>query len=383
MWCAIVEFPFSVSGNSLSAASMHKYNCMKQQRHVPFRLPCCCTELKEVGGLFMLVFENTNKIKHAFRQMVQQYGEEILDNKDQFVSIMNDTIPEFEKERRLFRTVLGQNLLMTMRREDSRKIAIMKAREYMTNELFLADSAVEFVLVCFTFMMDWDYESPAPQEVQAAAAAIPAAAAPSISPNSIPKAAAPAKPAAPVSAQRIYDSKMAARSRWKNTIKIDDGYTTLDAFCFDGFGFLKNIQLPPSLIVIGEFSFSECKRLKTIDLPPHIKRIGKGAFQSCSRLTMLRIPEGVTEIEDNTFAFCQGLEVLELPRNLASIGAEAFQSCVSLKSLFLPASVKYIEENAFEMCPNLTIGCYENTYAHKFCQANGIRCKVLRERFGI
>ena len=27
----------------------------------------------------MLVFENTNKIKHAFRQMVQQYGEEILD----------------------------------------------------------------------------------------------------------------------------------------------------------------------------------------------------------------------------------------------------------------------------------------------------------------
>ena len=331
----------------------------------------------------MLVFENTNKIKHAFRQMVQQYGEEILDNKDQFVSIMNDTIPEYEKERRLFRTVLNQNLLVTMRREDSRKIAIMKAREYMTNELFLADSAVEFVLVCFTFMMDWDYESPAPQEVQAAAAAIPASAAPAINPNSVPKAASAAKPAAPVSEQRIYDAKMAARNRWKNTVKVDDGYTTLDAFCFDGFGFLKHVQLPNSLRVIGEFAFSECKRLKTIDLPPHVQRIGKGAFQSCARLSMLRIPEGVTEIEENTFAFCQGLEVLELPGTIASIGGEAFQSCISLKSLFLTDSVKYIEDNAFEMCPNLTIGCYENTYAHKFCQANGIKCKVLKKGFSL
>ena len=329
----------------------------------------------------MLVFENTNKIKHAFRQMVQQYGEEILDNKDQFVSIMNDTIPEFEKERRLFRTVLNQNLLGTMRREDSKKIAIMKAREYMTNELFLADSAVEFVLICFTFMMDWDYESPAPQEVQAAAAAIPAAAAPT--PTSVPKAADKAKAAAPaVTEQRIYDAKTASRSRWKNTVKVDDGYTNLDAFCFDGFGFLKTVTLPNSLIVIGEFAFSECKRLKTIDLPPHIKRIGRGAFQSCSRLTMLRIPDGVTEIEENTFAFCQGLEVLELPKTISSIGSEAFQSCVSLKSLFLTDSVKYIEENAFEMCPNLTIGCYENTYAHKFCQENGIKCKVIKKTFG-
>lgn len=339
----------------------------------------------------MLVFENTNKIKHAFRQMVQQYGEEILDNKDQFVSIMNDTIPEFEKERRLFRTVLNQNLLATMRREDSRKIAIMKAREYMTNELFLADSAVEFVLTCFTFMMDWDYESPAPQPAQAAPAAQPAAAA-APTPGSIPKNgnipgignAAASKPAAPAtSGQRIYDAKTASRSRWKNSVKVDDGYTNIDAFCFDGFGFLKTVQLPVSLIVIGEFAFSECKRLKTIDLPPHIKRIGRGAFQSCSRLTMLRIPDGVTEIEENTFAFCQGLEVLELPSTISSIGAEAFQSCISLRSLFLTDNVKYIEDNAFEMCPNLTIGCYENTYAHKFCQANNIKCKVLKQGFGI
>ena len=334
----------------------------------------------------MLVFENTNKIKHQFRQMVQQYGDEILDNRDQFVSIMNDTIPEFEKERRLFRTVLSQDLISVMRKEDSRKIAIMKAREIMTNELFLADAAVEFVLTCFTFMMDWDYEPPAPQLAAATPAPAPTA-------NSLPKGAAIPGSAAKVqtgnaatptnAGQRIYDAKTASRNRWKNTIKVDDGYTTLDAFCFDGFGFLKTIQLPNSLVMIGEFAFSECKRLKTIDLPPHIKRIGKGAFQSCSRLTMLRIPEGVTEIEENTFAFCQALEVLELPGTIASIGGEAFQSCLSLKSLFLTDSIKYIEDNAFEMCPNLTVGCYENTYAHKYCQQHNIRCKVLRQSFGV
>lgn len=349
----------------------------------------------KIGGFVMLVFENTNKIKHAFRQMVQQYGEEILDNKDQFVSIMNDTIPEFEKERRLFRTVLNQNLLTTMRKADSQKIAIMKAREYMTNELFLADSAVEFVLTCFTFMMDWDYE-PAPQPVQAAApAAAPAPQASAFTaptPSSVPKGpnlagvtspvAAKAAPATPVSTQRIYDAKTASRSRWKNAIKVDDGYTTLDAFCFDGFGFLKTVTLPNSLIMIGEFAFSECKRLKSVELPPNVKRIGRGAFQSCSRLTMLRIPDGVTEIEENTFAFCQGLEVLDLPSSIASIGSEAFQSCISLKKLFLGDGVKYIEDNAFEMCPSLTIRCYENTYVHKFCQTNNIKCEAIKKGFG-
>jgi hypothetical protein len=344
----------------------------------------------------MLVFETTNKIKHALRQMVQQYGEEILDNKDQFVSIMNDTIPEYEKERRLLRTVLNQNMLSTMRREDSKKIAIMKAREYMTNELFLADSAVEFVLTCFTFMMDWDYESPAPAPVQAApaqAAAAPAASTGAVTPGAIPKngnipgvtspvgGAKSATP--PVSQQRIYDAKTASRSRWKNAIKVDDGYTTIDAFCFDGFGFLKSVQLPSSLVVIGEFAFSECKRLKSIELPANVKRIGRGAFQSCSRLTMLRIPDGVTEIEENTFAFCQGLEILDLPSSITSIAAEAFQSCISLKKLFLGDGVKFIEDNAFDMCPNLTIRCYENTYVHKFCQANGVKCEATKKGFGL
>lgn len=338
----------------------------------------------------MLVFENTNKIKHAFRQMVQQYGEEILDNRDQFISIMNDTIPEFERERRLFRNVLGQNILGTMRREDSRKIAVMKAREYMTNELFLADSAVEFVLVCFTYMMDWDYESPAPPPaVQAAPAASPAAApAPGSLPKNavIPGAVPPAaKSAAPVdlSVQRIYDAKTASRSRWKNNVKIDNGYTNLDAFCFDGFGFLKSVTLPDTLVVIGEFAFSECKRLKVIELPANLRRIGRGAFQSCSRLSMLRIPSGVTEIEENTFAFCQNLEVLELPNTVSSIGAQAFQSCIALKKLILTDSVKYIEDNAFEMCPNLTIRCYENSYVHKFCQTNRIKCDVIRRGLGV
>lgn len=346
----------------------------------------------------MLVFENTNKIKHAFRQMVQQYGEEILDNKDQFVSIMNDTIPEFEKERRLFRTILNQNLLVTMRKADSQKIAIMKAREYMTNELFLADSAVEFVLTCFTFMMDWDYEAPAPQPAQAAPAAAPAPAAvqpgapsPSSMPNG-PSLAAVTSPVAPkaapaqtpaASVHRIYDAKIASRSRWKNTIKVDEGYTKLDGFSFDGFGFLKNVELPNSLVIIGEFAFSECKRLKTLELPPNVRRIGKGAFQSCSRLQMLRIPDGVTEIEANTFSFCQGLEVLELPSSIASIGDGAFQSCVSLKKLFLGDKVKYIESNAFAMCPNLTIRCYENSYVHKYCMENGIKCEVIRSGFGM
>ena len=341
---------------------------------------------------------NTNAVKHALYEIVREHGDEVLNDTNKFIALMSDYIPDNDRERRLLKHVLTNGVLATMRREDNQKIAIMKSREYMSGEMFLADSAVEAVLECFTYMMEWNYVPPAPAAAPAAAAAAPAAPAqPASRPGltspqrqafnngAAPAAAAPkapAKPAAPIS-ERVFSAKNAAKSRLKGTIRVDDGYTTLDAFTFDGFGWLKTVELPSTLFVIGEFAFSECKRLKNIEIPANVKRIGKGAFQSCTKLSMIKIPSGVTEIEENTFAFCSSLEVVELPSTISSIGSEAFQGCSNLKSLFLTNSVKYIDDDAFKLCTSLTIGCYENSYVHKFCQENGLRCKILKPGVGI
>ena len=331
----------------------------------------------------MLQFDYTNQIKRALLQMVKDHGEGILDDEKRFISLMNDYIPEYERERRLFKHVLSNNILPQMRRDDNQRIAILKAREFMSNELFLADTAVEFVLTCFTYMMEWNYVSPTPQAAQPAAAAPadqtaqqPAAAAPAAQP-----AAAPA-PAKPVTSEVLYTKNDAKRASglFNTTARVPEGYTTIEDFAFDS-SRIKAVELPTSLYVIGEYAFSDCKKLKSLELPVNIKRIGKGAFSSCAKLSMVRIPAGVTEIEESTFQFCTGLEVLDLPNTISSIGAEAFQGCMSLKKLFLNDSVKYIDDTAFKMCPDLTIKCYENSYVHRFCEEHRMRYEVVRKGF--
>ncbi len=332
----------------------------------------------------MLEFQNVNPIKNSLLQMVKSQGEEILDNSNTVISLMNDIIPDYERERRLLKHVLSNDVLKMMRKEDSHKIAIMKAREYMTNELFLADAAVEFVLTCFTFMMEWTYEPPANKPAQPVAA-------PMQNPggNPIPFGSAHAAPAraavAPVpkpSAERRFTPEEAKRAAglFASTVRVPEGVTNIADFCFDG-SRVKEITLPSSVFVIGEYAFSDCKKLKTLEIPANVKRIGRGAFSSCGKLTVLRVPQGVTEIEDSTFEFCSSLEMLELPPTIASIGSEAFQGCISLKKLFLTDSVKYIDDDAFKMCQNLTIRCVENSYVHKFCTGHGVKCEAVRKGF--
>ncbi|MBR1555261.1 MAG: leucine-rich repeat domain-containing protein [Oscillospiraceae bacterium] len=360
-------------------------------------------------------FENTIAVSQKLKGMVQQFGDDILNNSDKFVSLMNDFIPEYEKERRLLKNVVKSDVLTKMRRSDNQNIAEMKAKEYMMNEMFLSEGAVEFVMVCFTYLLDWNYETTMPEQGAVAAPAqafqpqpqytaapnpyggapmagfapppmqqpipqpvIPqAAAAPQIQ-----AAAAAAASSAPASAQPeenpvVFAASDAARSRLRGNVKVPGGYTTLDNFCFDGFSFMKTIELPATLITIGDYAFSECKRLKAITIPPSVRIIRQGAFSSCGKLTRINVPSGVTEIADNTFEFCHNLEIVELPNTLLSIGNGAFQGCESLRKLFIPESVKQIADDAFKQCAYLTVKCYDKSYAYKFCSENGIKTEII------
>jgi len=346
-------------------------------------------------------FENTIAVSQKLKSMLQQFGDEVLTNPDKFVALMNDYIPEYEKERRLLKNVAKSGVLTAMMRGDNQKIATMKAKEYMINEMFLSEGAVEFVMVCFTYLLDWPYETTMPEQgamaapVQSSFQAPPQynnpAAAPAMNAGfgvaPVPQAVAPQPAAAPVSAPIvaaqseenpiIFHASDAARSRLRGNVKVPSGYTTLETFCFDGFSFMKSIELPATLVTIGDYAFSECKRLKSVTIPPSVRVIKQGAFSTCGKLTRVNIPAGVTEIADNTFEFCYSLEIVELPNTILTIGNLAFQGCEELKKLFIPDSVKKIADDAFLKCTNLTIKCYENSYAARFCMENGIRNETV------
>ncbi|MBR1593102.1 MAG: leucine-rich repeat protein [Ruminococcus sp.] len=304
-------------------------------------------------------FENTVAVKKELKNIMALHGDGIIHDTEKFVALLNDYIPEYEKERRLLKTMLTAGLLEDMLGDVNQQIAITKAEQFITEDMFLAKSAAEFVISCFTHILGWDYEATMYEEEKKAAEE-------------------EKKKTSPIIVDaKIFKKIEAAKYRMRGNIAIPEGYTKVDNFCFDGFGFLRSVELPQSMIAIGEYAFSECKRLKVIDFPPSIKIIKQGAFNQCTKLTMLKIPDGILEIEDVTFQFCKSLEIIDIPPTVSSIGAMAFAGCESLRKLFLPDSIKFIDENAFAYCDALTIRCYENSYVHKYCLENGLKVETV------
>lgn len=306
-------------------------------------------------------FENTIVIKKELRNIIEQNGADVVSKTDRFVALLNDYIPEYDKERRLLRNMLEAGVLKRMMKESNQKTAIMQAKSYMIGELFISENAAEFVLVCFAYILGWEYETKlVRKEIQQEPAEKKKAEKSPLNINA-----------------RIFRPIDAAKSRFKANIVIPEGVTRIDSFCFDGFGFLRTVELPSTLAAISEYAFSECKRLRGVELPESLKIIKQGAFSQCAKLTIVKIPKGIPEIEDNTFQFCRSLQVIEVPSSVSSIGSGAFSGCESLRKLFLPESVKFIDENAFAYCPALTIRCYENSYVHKYCLTNGIKTDLV------
>lgn len=324
---------------------------------------CGALALQDVDG-----FENTKQIQRQLKLMIDREGKEIITDTGRFVALIQDYVPEYPKERRLLVNMHKAGVMRNMLEEADRNISTSKARNFMLDDMFIAPHAAEFVLVCFTYVLGWEYDSPLrvtgddddDDDFNAEVTQ------------------------APVSAEdRVFLNIDSARFRIARTVRVPDGVTKIGDFCFDGFGWMRAVALPDSLLAIGEYAFSECKNLKNIDIPSRVKVIKAGAFNQCTKLTIIKIPDGVLEIEDNTFAFCESLSVVDIPPTVSSIGLQAFAGCSSLKRLSLPESVKYIDENAFLYCDNMTVHCYENSYVHKFCVAHKIRVETVAKGQGI
>lgn len=307
-------------------------------------------------------FENTTDIQKQLKSLIDEYGTQIVKKNLRFIALMRDYLPEYDNERKLLVRMMFQNVFADMIKADDEAVAIQKAKTYMTDVQFLSPNAVEFVLVCFTYALGWHYDSPLREKEEAELA----------------KEEEERKRRGPVFIDaNVYAQIDALRYRLAGSVNVPDGYTKIDNFCFDRFGFMRSVKLPSSLLGIGDYAFSECKRLKGIEIPPTVRMIGEGAFSQCSKLAMVKIPDGIHEIADCTFQLCTSLEVVEVPSSVSSIGVGAFRGCESLKKLFLPESVKYIEDEAFAFCDNLTIHCYKNSYVHKYCLTNKIKVETV------
>ncbi len=310
-------------------------------------------------------FDNTLNIQRLLYNLIVENFSTKPVNIRSLRALLMDYLADYKAECRLLIYTINAGVLQNMFIEEDRNIAIMRARSFLISECFISEKAAEFVLACLTYMLKWEFE-PLKEEDKPA----------------VIQTAAPVEEQHKIQKTVNIDSLVfrpidALKYKLLKNVVINRDYTKIEAFAFDRFTSMKSIKLPNTLVAIEEYAFSGCKHLRSIDLPPSLRIIRHGAFDQCAELESIKIPSGVLEIEENTFLGCTSLSMADIPATVTSIGVQAFSNCEKLAMVYIPDSVKFIDENAFMFCPQLTVKCYENSYAHKYCLNHKINCKTV------
>lgn len=116
---------------------------------------------------------------------------------------------------------------------------------------------------------------------------------------------------------------------------------------------IKEVNLPDTIISIGENCFAACDKLEKINLGNSVQKIENCAIFMCSSLREIVIPESVTDIGNMSFAVNDNLVKVEFNANTEIIPGNAFAD-TKIKKFVVSESVKTIEQNAFNGCNNLT-----------------------------
>jgi hypothetical protein len=142
------------------------------------------------------------------------------------------------------------------------------------------------------------------------------------------------------------------------TVILSDNIEIIEKSAFEHCKELSTVNIPKNIDEICISAFSWCESLKEISLPRGLDKIGAGAFSFCSKLERVIIPETVYELGNNAFSGCKSLKNAVITNNVKKIGDYAFMDCSSLKSIVIPSTVAEMGENVFEYCTSLeTIYC--------------------------
>ena len=135
-------------------------------------------------------------------------------------------------------------------------------------------------------------------------------------------------------------------------IQLNEGLTSIGDYAFSNIGYLREMELPDSLLTLGKGAFSATS-LESMTIPSKITVIPDSLFKDCLSLETVILPEGITEIGEYAFYGPQNMTSIQLPSTLKTIGAHAFEFLgvpdyeEGLLSINIPDSVEYIGEYAF------------------------------------
>lgn len=111
-------------------------------------------------------------------------------------------------------------------------------------------------------------------------------------------------------------------------VTIEKGVYKIAASCFEKCAFLENIDLPDSLVGIGQYAFRECSTLKEITIPRQVGVVPAYICLNCESLETVTILNEKANGQISTAAFsgCVSLKTVYVPKTIATISADAFSN---------------------------------------------------------
>ena len=137
------------------------------------------------------------------------------------------------------------------------------------------------------------------------------------------------------------------------SIAIPDSVKTIEAEAFYSCMKLTEIEIPSGVTTIYSSTFEGCENIKRVVLHKGLNKISRFAFDDMYALQELEIPDTVVEIGESAFSnSCYDSPKrlsITIPNKVTTIGARAFSGC-RLKSVTLGKGLTKIENSVFEGC---------------------------------
>lgn len=158
---------------------------------------------------------------------------------------------------------------------------------------------------------------------------------------------------------------------------VPEGIERIGSYAF--FGGAKEVVLPDTLTEIGSRAFF-MSNIETIEIPESVMHIGNKAFAYCSGLTEVKMPSQIKIFGDFLFQECGSLETVRIPEGVHKLEG-TFYEYRALRRVYIPDSVKEIDKWVFlrdDKKPFKNIMVHEKTgsIAEKFAEENGYEWRV-------
>ena len=148
-------------------------------------------------------------------------------------------------------------------------------------------------------------------------------------------------------------------------VNLPDSMLVIGNYAFDGCNNLFRTTLfntntyPTKVTGIGNYAYRGCSKLTNLTFTDELRTIGNNAFENCTAFSSVVINYKLTvttSIGNNAFKGCASLTTATIP--VVTVGNNAFKGCTKLNSIDLPMTLRTVGDRAFENCsslPSITI----------------------------